>query len=162
MNRFFNRNKAAFADEQIYMIQEGPFPDRPWQKDIFPEKPTELPAFRDPSLSRDVFGIPNAAGGYVFHDGFIYYLDRNWVLCSRPLLGKGEEGAVRYEGTGIAVDAKGHPPAGMSRLYFGETKFYYQYVAEIYETADTQELEYTAPRVKEMGEYIGELPKEGK
>ena len=77
-------------------------------------------------------------------------------------MGKGEEGAVRYEGTGIAVDAKGHPPAGMSRLYFGETKFYYQYAAEIYEAADTQELGYTAPRVKEMGEYIGELPKEGK
>lgn len=69
--------------------------------------------------------------GLVFHEGTLYFLNDQFELCSRPLLGDVDD-VVVYDGTQVAVaqemDYAGHLlPNKSCTLSFGEDMFLYRY-----------------------------------
>ena len=103
---------------------------------------------------------PNRAGwylishyyGYVFHDGYVYYPNADWNLCSRPLFGEMEDVKV-YLGTAPALDRYGRACSSACDLGFGEEFFYYRYYTE----ATAGDRLYEAMPSNWDG-YVGKLP----
>jgi len=80
-------------------------------------------------IVEDAFGD----NGVVFHEGYLYFLNDQFELCSRPLLGEADDTVV-YDGTQVAVaqemDYAGHLlPNKSCTLSFGEDMFLYRYCA---------------------------------
>ncbi len=103
--------------------------------------------------------MEGSESGYVFHQGYAYYLNEDWNLCSRPLSGNPEEVTV-YEGTAFMVEKLGRVNDCECTLAFGDNCFYYRYYTEIdEEDAAKIRFENYEPIPTEWADYIGELPK---
>jgi len=99
--------------------------------------------------------------GYVFHDGYVFYQDKNWNLNCRPLFGKKEE-VIVYEGTALKEDFKGRVAGRSCSLSFGGKYFYYQFYTDIDEEEAANplyvELDFYQPKPMKWDGYIGEKP----
>ena len=115
---------------------------------------------RFPDMKKESAEPPNRAGwylishyyGYVFHDGYVYYPNADWNLCSRPLFGETEDVKV-YLGTAPALDRYGRACSSACDLGFGEEFFYYRYYTE----ATAGDRLYEAMPSNWDG-YVGKLP----
>ena len=102
----------------------------------------------------------NSYTGYAFRDGFVYYLNTDWKLCSRPLFGEPGEVTV-YEETTLPVDEENRFWDMSCSLSFGKDCFYYRYYTEIIPDSAVNHAGYH-PCPAAWGGYIGKLPEKKK
>ena len=104
-------------------------------------------------------------GNYAFWEGYVFYHNEDWKLCSRPLLGEAEDVTV-YEGTTLVRDQEGRYFSLATDLGFGEEGFYYRHYTEIDEEDAAKEehrgIGNYEPIPTKWDGYIGELPKRKK
>ena len=139
-----------------------------WRKIQFPdmEKGSFLPPNPPYYAEMQYAIIEGSYCGYIFHDGYVYYLNEDWNLCCRPLFGKSKE-VIIYNGTALAADlngglsgVKGKYKEYSCTLAFGEHHLYYRY----YTTFDEKEAELNRGiinfdcSVSNWMDYIGDLP----
>lgn len=135
-----------------------------WQQVYFPDmqEGTAIPP-NPPYYDTMEYTITEASEcGYVFQDGYVYYLNEDWNLCSRPLFGEENEKIV-YEGTALAPDEKGRVKMRSGTLAFGKDCFYYHYYTAIEEEDasnvwNRHTINYEPIPIK-WEDYIRKLPK---
>jgi len=127
-----------------------------WEEVRFPDmKEPSMPPYSWEYTYNLGFYIMDYTNRYQFYDGYVFYLNENAELCSRPLLGDAEDVTV-YEGTALGRDSRGSIVANPADLTFGKDCFYYRYASEVEDVKDDGV--WQNPKVVQWSGHIGRLP----